>query len=197
MIRYSAQHALNGGKGATKQMMYNCAMWFRVEEGMKAPSWKWFKNWLNRTPELHTIRTKPIASHRVDIHTEHVLRQWFEEKYRLALLATGIRHRKNVHNIDEKGARVCMLAREEVVVPIGITKMYTSIPENRLSVTVIECISADGRAIPPVIIIPGTYIIASWFDENTKARAIEIRLFFKRKSSKCLTFTINHTIRHY
>jgi hypothetical protein len=30
MIRYAVEQAANGGKGATKQMMFNCAMWLRV-----------------------------------------------------------------------------------------------------------------------------------------------------------------------
>ena len=30
MIQYAIDQATNGGKGATKQMMYNCAMWLRV-----------------------------------------------------------------------------------------------------------------------------------------------------------------------
>jgi hypothetical protein len=44
--------------------------------------------------------------------------------------------------------------------------MYTRIPENRFSVTIIEYISADRNTIPPVIIIPGVRIIASWFNDN-------------------------------
>src|SRR2546423_15033355 len=32
MIRYAVDQATNGGKGATKQMMYNWAMWLRVQE---------------------------------------------------------------------------------------------------------------------------------------------------------------------
>ena len=39
-------------------------------------------------------------------------------------------------------------------------------PENRLSLTVIESISADGKAIPPVAIVPGETIMESWFHEN-------------------------------
>jgi hypothetical protein len=68
--------------------------------------------------------------------------------------------------MDEKGARVCMPAGEEVVVPIGIREIYTGIPENRMSLTIIESISADGKAIPPVVIIPRVIIIVSWFHEN-------------------------------
>jgi len=45
--------------------------------------------------------------------------------------------------MDEKGARVYMLAREEVIVLIRIKEMYTRIPENRMSLTIIELISID------------------------------------------------------
>ena len=68
--------------------------------------------------------------------------------------------------MDEKGARVCMPAGEEVVVLIGIKEIYTGIPKNRMSLTIIESISADGKAIPPVVIIPGVMIMVSWFHEN-------------------------------
>jgi plasmid replication initiation protein len=107
------------------------------------------------------IKTKPIASHRVDIYTEKTLHDWFETEYRPVLETTGIRYRRNIYNMDEKGVRVYIPAGEEVVVPIGIKEMYTGIPENRMSVTVVECISADGKAIPPVIIIKGVMIMAS------------------------------------
>jgi hypothetical protein len=55
---------------------------------------------------------------------------------------------------------------EEVVVLIGIKEMYTGIPENRMSLIIIECISADSKAIPPVVIVPGIIIMVSWFHEN-------------------------------
>ncbi|EKD15526.1 hypothetical protein MBM_06154 [Drepanopeziza brunnea f. sp. 'multigermtubi' MB_m1] len=66
----------------------------------------------------------------------------------------------------EKGARICMPAEKEVIVPIGIKEMYTGICENRLSVTVIEAILADRKAIPLMIIVLGKQIIASWFSEK-------------------------------
>jgi hypothetical protein len=68
--------------------------------------------------------------------------------------------------MDEKGARVYMPTREEVVVLIGIKEIYTGIPENCISLIIIESISADSKAIPPVVIIPRVIIIVSWFHEN-------------------------------
>jgi len=161
MIRYSADQAMNGRKGATKQMMYSCAMWLRVQEGRSIPSWRWFQTWLKNTTELHTIKTKPIASHRVDIHTSSELRRWFENEYRPALKATKINKARYIHNMDEKGTRLACPTGQEIVVPVGIKEIYVGIPENRISLTVIECICANGTAIPPVIIVPGIMIIKS------------------------------------
>ena len=166
MIAYVVEQAINGEKGATKQMIYNCAVFMRREDNKPAPSQRWFSDWLQNTPELHIIKTKPIASHRVDIHTEQALKAWFEGVYRPALEDTGIYYSDRIFNMDEKGARICILVGEEVVVPISIKEMYTGIPENYLSLTVIECISADRKAIPPVIIVPGTMIMASQFDPH-------------------------------
>jgi hypothetical protein len=59
-----------------------------------------------------------------------------------------------------------MPTREEVVVLIGIKEIYTGIPKNRISLTIIESISIDSKAIPPVVIIPRVMIIVSWFHEN-------------------------------
>jgi hypothetical protein len=53
-----------------------------------------------------------------------------------------------------------------VIVPIGIKEIYTRIPENRISLTIIESISIDSKAIPPVVIIPRVMIMVSWFHEN-------------------------------
>jgi hypothetical protein len=61
--------------------------------------------------------------------------------------------------MDEKGARITYPSRQDIIVPVGIKEMYVGIPENRISLTVIESISANGKTIPPVIIILGEMII--------------------------------------
>lgn len=50
--------------------------------------------------------------------------------------------------------------------------MYVGIPENRILVTIIESISADGKYIPPVIIVLSKMIIASWFYENIEGNEV-------------------------
>jgi hypothetical protein len=141
--------------------MYNCAIYLRVQEHKLIASWTWFQLWLKSTPKLHTIKTKPIASHRVDINTENDLCRWFETEYKPALEFTKIKTRKYIYNMDEKGARITCPTGEEVIVPIGIKEMYVGVPENRLAFTIIKSVSADGQAIPLMVIIPGLIIIES------------------------------------
>ena len=112
------------------------------------------------------IKTKPIVSYRVDIYIKQILRDQFETEYYPTLEATGIRYSKFIHNIDKKRTRVYIPAGEDIIVLIRIKEIYISILENRLSITIVKSISADGRAIPPVIIIPGVIIIISWFSDN-------------------------------
>ena len=126
---------------------------------------------------LSFIRSRPnrFSSHHIDIHTKQDLRDWFKKEYKPVLEFTGVRSEKYIYNIDEKGCRLACPARKDVIVPIRIKKMYVRVPENRLSVTVIKSISADGKAIPPLVIVPGRNIIMSWFSEQmTEAKVISV-----------------------
>jgi hypothetical protein len=79
--------------------------------------------------------------------------------------------------MNKKGARIYMPAGEEVVVPIRIKEIYTGIPENYISLIIIEYIFANSKAIPLVIIIPGIIIMVSWFYKNiTSYKVIIISL---------------------
>jgi len=83
-----------------------------------------------------------------------------------------------------------------VVVLIGITEMYVGVLENRLSVTVVECISANRRLIPPLIIVKGVMMIASWFYENMTG--YELIIVFKlgyTNEGICIAW-LDHFIEH-
>jgi hypothetical protein len=83
------------------------------------------------------------------MHTEKDLRDWFEKEYKPALEFTGIRHGRYIHHVDEKGCRIACPSGEEVVVPIGIKEVYVRVPENRLSVTVVESILRTAKLSLP------------------------------------------------
>jgi hypothetical protein len=98
--------------------------------------------------------------------------------------------------MDEKGCRIACPSGEEVVVPIGIKEMYVGVPENRLSVTVVESISADGKAIPPLVIVPGRNIMVSWFSENmTEAEVVTVSPSGYTNEGICMQW-LDHFIQH-
>jgi hypothetical protein len=105
------------------------------------------------------MKTKLIASYRVDIYTEQNLRDWFKKEYKLVLEFTGIRYGNRIYNINEKRARIACPTGEEVVVPISIKEIYIGVPENRFSVIIVEYISADRRVILLLVIIPSVMLI--------------------------------------
>jgi hypothetical protein len=69
--------------------------------------------------------------------------------------------------MDETGARIGCPSGQHVIVPVEVQELYTSSPENRKSVTIIETIIADGREpLPPFIITPGKKIMDNWIREE-------------------------------
>jgi hypothetical protein len=130
------------------------------------------------------------------MHTEQSLREWFEKEYKPALEFTGIRIGRRIYNMDEKGARIACPAGEEVVVPIGIKEMYVGVPENRLFVTIVECISADGKAIPPLIIMPGIMIIETWFHTNMTGQEVVIVSPTRYTNEGICMIWLDHFIKH-
>ena len=65
--------------------------------------------------------------------------------------------------MDESGVQIGCPKGEHIVVPTWINELYTSSPENRKTLTIIETIVADGRTpLPPFIITPGKKIMDNW-----------------------------------
>jgi hypothetical protein len=167
-IQLYCKEQFEGGLGATRQMVYSAISFLKSQEEppQPPPSWRWFNGWMKSNNNLHTIKTKPIAQNRVDTHSEKDLEGWFG-KYYATLDKYNIRKSRNIWNMDESGARVGCPNREEVIVLIEVKELYTTSPENRKSVTIIEAICVDGsEPPPPMIICLGQRIMESWIHDN-------------------------------
>jgi hypothetical protein len=65
--------------------------------------------------------------------------------------------------------------------------MYIRVLKNRLVVTVVKSIFADGKAIPPLVIMPSKNIIMSWFSKQiTRAEVILVLLFDYINKGSCI-----------
>ena len=73
--------------------------------------------------------------------------------------------------MDETGFRIGIPGGERVIVPQTAKELYTPSPENRLSITILEAVSAIEGTIPPVLIIPGKIHMDSWYQSNFLAQS--------------------------
>jgi hypothetical protein len=151
------------GLGATRQMTFAAVCHIRKPQPPPSQSWltKFIKNELH---DFHIIKTKPIAQQRSKAQDEPTINKWFHD-YQQFLLAHQIEPH-SIWNMDETGFRIGIPGGEEVIVPCGVTELYTASPENRTSITIIEAVSAIGKATPPVLIIPGKVHMESWYHES-------------------------------
>ena len=69
--------------------------------------------------------------------------------------------------MDEQGLGLGVCSNTKVLSSSKKTRTYVKSPQNREWVSVLECISATGRIIKPLIIFKGNSLQTSWFEENT------------------------------
>ncbi|EMD96399.1 hypothetical protein COCHEDRAFT_1086940, partial [Bipolaris maydis C5] len=118
------------------------------------------KNWARafekRHPELKARRVKSIDWKRYENN--------IYDKTDAAVLL------ENVYNMDETGVMLSKLGSVKVLVGKDDRRDYRGTGMKRTMVTAVECISADGRALLPLIIWPAlthrsnwtTYPISGW-----------------------------------
>ena len=149
----------------THHMAFNAIVSLRKAHKLKAPSRRWFRSWWKRS-NLHKIKTKPLPMIRFEAAEESDVIKWFDG-YKEVLRELKIRRRRNILNFDEAGFRIGCMKGQEIYVPMEIKQFYAVSPENRRSATVIETINAAGDyPPPPMIIIQGQEIMATWFSED-------------------------------
>ena len=126
-------------------------------------SWltKLFKHQLQ---DFHFITTKPLVQLYIRAQDEDIVEEWFQ-RYYIFILKHSIKP-ESIWNIDETGFRIGIPGGERVIVPRTAKQLYTPSPENRLSITILETVSAVGVVIPPVLVIPGKIHMDSWYHSN-------------------------------
>ena len=129
-----------------------------ADRPLKPPGVNWAKALERRRPELIARKARPQDWNRYNIYDK--VTQWFEvigkELQNPAILA------ENVYNMDETGIMLSMLNSVKVLVGKDDTRGYRGARVKRTMVTAIECISADGRCLKPMIIWPATTHRNNW-----------------------------------
>ncbi|OHW97453.1 transposase [Colletotrichum incanum] len=121
---------------------------------------QWIQGFKRRNPSIKVQRSRPIDSRRINGACTEVIRDWFK------LLAIpeikGIKP-ANRYNMDETGILEGQGSNGLVLGMAETTSVRKKQPGSRAWVSIIECISAIGHALNPLIIYKGKTVQQQWF----------------------------------
>ena len=126
----------------------------------KPPTKNWAKRFERRQPELQSRKVKPVDWKRHDINIYDEITQWFEVIGEVLQDPNVLP--ENTYNMDETGVMLSMLGSVKVLVSKSDLRDYRGAGVKRTMVTAIECVSADGRALFPMVIWPATTHRSNW-----------------------------------
>jgi hypothetical protein len=153
------------GLGTTRNMIFSTVCQLRSKHLQPLPSPSWLTKYIkNELQEYHFITTKPIALQRTRAQDEPTITKWFKEH--LEFVQEYNIEPESIWNMDETGFRIGIPGGEKVMVPRAVNALYTPSPENRTSITILETVSAVGKVIAPVLVIPGKIHMDSWYHTN-------------------------------
>ena len=73
---------------------------------------------------------------------------------------------ENIYNMDETGFPLDIIQKAQVIVDSSIRMKYQSQSDRQEWITAVECVSADGISIPPLIIFKGETLMNSWMSRD-------------------------------
>ena len=126
----------------------------------QTPNKDWPQAFCKRHPELKVARLRALdwRRHEKNIYAKVV--NWFD-LMRVQLEETGVMQ-ENVYNMDETGVMLSVLGSSKYLVSAEMQKTHRGAGSKRTLITAVECISADGRSLPPLIIFPGVDLRSNW-----------------------------------
>jgi DDE superfamily endonuclease/Tc5 transposase DNA-binding domain len=131
-----------------------------ADETIHPPSKNWPQAFQKRHPELKAKRVKALDWNHHDNNIYDKTTHWFEV-IRKELHGPDILS-ENVYNMDETGVMLSMLGSIKVLIGKDDARAYRGAGVKRKMVTVIECISVDGRSLLPMVIWPAATHRSTW-----------------------------------
>ncbi|TVY13943.1 hypothetical protein LARI1_G007590 [Lachnellula arida] len=136
-----------------------------ANEPLKPPGKNWAQSFQKRHPALKSRRFRAMDWKRHENNIYNKIIYWFEvieQVLKNPAIVPG-----NVYNMDETGVMLCKLSSVKVLVGKDDPRDYRGAGVRRTMVTAIECISASGRSLLPMIIWPASTHRSNWTTFHT------------------------------
>ncbi|CCF46547.1 transposase, partial [Colletotrichum higginsianum] len=125
---------------------------------------RWIHRFKQRNPSIITKRPKAMDSRRYKAHSADVIQAWFQRLDNIPVIQ-GI-HPSNRWNMDETGIMEGRGSNGLVLGSAASRAIQKKQPGSRAWVSLIECISAAGSSLPPIVIYKGKSVQAQWFPSD-------------------------------
>lgn len=126
---------------------------------------RWIDRFRERHPEIQGIWTRQIDNARYKAVNTANIERWFQ-----AVQDLYFEHQyapKHIYNMDESGFSVGTSQKSRALVNIREKSSWKVIHGRQEWITAIECISASGEALPPLLIFKAKYSNTGWIPPVT------------------------------
>jgi hypothetical protein len=130
------------------------------DDGIRPPGKNWPQAFYKRHPELKAMRIKALDWERHEHNIYEKVVDWFTVIGKE--LANPLILAENTYNMDETGVLLSVLNSLKVLVGKNELRNYRGAGVKRTLITAIECVSADGRYLHPLIIWPAATHRSTW-----------------------------------
>jgi hypothetical protein len=127
---------------------------------LKPPGKNWAKSLEKRHPEIKARKVKALDWDRHERNIFPKIEYWFELIGKVLKGSDIVQ--ENVYNMDETGVMLSKLGSVKVLLGRNDSRDYRGARVERQMVTAVECISADGRYLEPMVIWPASTHRANW-----------------------------------
>ena len=124
---------------------------------------KWMEGFFRRNPTIKTMPGKHIESARLKNACPENIRAFLEQLKDPTIAAIPPQHR---YNMDEAGIMEGLGVNGLVVGASELRQAYVKEPKRGCWMTFVECISAQGHSINPLVIFNGKSIQQQWFPKE-------------------------------
>jgi len=124
----------------------------------------WVRHFMLRHPELTGVTPRSMDAVRVKDVTPERMQQWFADLENV--VAEYNIKPENKYNMDESGFAMGEKEAGKCIINAQIRQKYQAKPGRQEWVSVVECVSADGIVVPPLVIFNGEKTLPIWIPEN-------------------------------
>jgi hypothetical protein len=122
----------------------------------------WPQKFVKRHPQIKTVYIPPLDKERAMTQDHDILADWFnlfqslKKEHEIEI--------EDIYNMDEKGFMQGVVAKLRVMISKYEKKAHMTQCDNRKWVSLIECISMDGRVLKSWIIFKGKLQQKAWYE---------------------------------